>query len=144
MAKGGHKDANAKLKSSAEEILKEEKQQKWTLEQMQVPQQIEEESCGYRMLYNTNKACNCKEVETIEEEEAALEGYIIEIVKMLKVKQQNTNRREGEREGKGARKGNGQEDEIEEEKTEEETKGIETRQELKRNEQRMNEKNIKK
>ena len=41
MVKAGHKEANTKLKSSMEEILKEEKQREWALEQMQVPQQIE-------------------------------------------------------------------------------------------------------
>ena len=49
-AKAGHKEANIKLKSSTEEILREEQQQEWAPEQIQVPQQTEGESCGYRML----------------------------------------------------------------------------------------------
>ena len=60
---------------------------------MQVPQQIEGESCGYRMLYNINKVCNQEGIEIIEDEETALEGYILEIIKMLKGKQQNADRR---------------------------------------------------
>ena len=66
MIKEGHKEANIKLKSSMEEILREEQQQEWTLEQMQVPQQTEEESCGYRMLH-INKICNQENLEIIED-----------------------------------------------------------------------------
>ena len=90
MVKAGHKKANMKLKGSIEEILKEEQQQEWTLEQMQVPQQIEEESCGYRMPHNLNRLCNQENIEIIEDEEMALEGYTLEIIKILKRKQQGT------------------------------------------------------
>ena len=60
MVKAGHKEANVKLKSSLEEILTEVQQKGWTLEQMQVPQQTDKESCGYRMLHDINKICNQK------------------------------------------------------------------------------------
>ena len=54
MVKAGHKEVNIKLKkSSTQEIFREEQQQEWTLEQMQVPQQTEGESCGYRRLHTT-------------------------------------------------------------------------------------------
>ena len=59
------------------------------------------------MLYNINKVCNRREVEVIEEEEMALEGYIIETIKMLKGEQQNTVRREEEQGGKRARREKG-------------------------------------
>ena len=74
MVKVGHKEANEKLKSSLEEILREKQQKEWTLEQMPVPQQTDKESCGYRMLYNMNKVCNQKIIESISNEEMALEG----------------------------------------------------------------------
>ena len=100
----GQKDANEKLKSRVEEIFNEETQQEWTLERTQVPLQTDTESCGYRMLYNINKVCNPRELETIEEKETALEGYIIEIMKMLKEKQQSTIRKEEEQGYKNTRK----------------------------------------
>ena len=59
MEKVGHKEANVNSKSSLE-VLTEEQQKEWTLEQMHVPQQTDKESCGYRMLYNINKICNQK------------------------------------------------------------------------------------
>ena len=65
---------------------------------MQVPQQTEKEGCGYRMLYNLNRICNQENIETIEDEEMALEGYTLEIIKILKKKQQDTARRKEERE----------------------------------------------
>ena len=34
------------------------------------------ESCGYRMLYNMNEVCNQRNIESIANEEMALEGYI--------------------------------------------------------------------
>ena len=67
---------------------------------MQIPQQTDKESCGYRMLFNINKICSKQNIEIIENEEMALEGYTLEIVKMLKGKQQNVVRREEERGGK--------------------------------------------
>ena len=57
-----------KLKNSIEEILKEGQHQEWTLEEMQVPQQTEKESCGYGMLYNPTRLCNQENTETIEDE----------------------------------------------------------------------------
>ena len=59
-------------------------------------------SCGYRMLHNINKIYNQENIESIANEEAALEGYTLEIVKMLKGKQQGTTRGEEERRGKRA------------------------------------------
>ena len=44
MIGAGHKQANTRLQSSIEEILGEEQQQVWTVEQVQVPQQTEKES----------------------------------------------------------------------------------------------------
>ena len=129
MVKAGHKEANVKLKSSLEEILTEEQQKGWTLEQMQVPQQTDKESCGYMMLYNINKICNQKNIESIENEEMALEGHTLEIIKMLKEKQQEVSGREEKREKKKARKEEETEKEIEKEK-----------QELERKEQEMQEK----
>ena len=61
-----------------EEILNAKQKQKWTSEQMQVPPQTNGESCGYEMLYNINKLCRQQEIQIIENEEAALEGYMIE------------------------------------------------------------------
>ena len=43
---------------------------------MQVPPQTEGESCGYRMLHNINRVCAQQEIQAIDKEEAALEGYI--------------------------------------------------------------------
>ena len=112
MGDKGHKDANAKLKRSVEDICNERTPQKWKLEQIQVPQQTDANSCGYRMLYNIDKLCNHQELETIEEEEMALEGYIIEIMKMLKEKQQQKYQKSGRAktckhgQRKGARNGN--------------------------------------
>ena len=100
MVKAGHKEANETLKRSLEEIFTGKQQKEWVLEQMQIPQQTDKESCGYRMLYNINKICSKQNIEIIENEEMALEGYTLEIVKMLKGKQQNVVRREEERGGK--------------------------------------------
>ena len=79
-AEGGHREANAELKRSLEEILNLEEQQEWTLEQMSVPPQTDRKSCGNKMLCNINRLCKKQELETIgiEEEEAALEGYMID------------------------------------------------------------------
>ena len=99
MVKAGHKEANIKLKSSLEEIPIEEQQQGWTLEQVQVPQQTDKKSCGYRMLHNINKICNQENIGTIANEEMALGGYTLEMIKMLKGKQQDTIRREEKRGG---------------------------------------------
>ena len=129
MVKVGHKEANEKRKSSLQEILGEKQQKEWTLEQMQVPQQTDKKSCGYRVLYNINKACNQKNIESIANEEMALEGYTLEIIKMLKEKQQEVTGREEKREKKKARK---------EKETEKETE--KQKQELEREEQEMQEK----
>ena len=43
------------LQKSAEEILNSEQKHKWTSEQMQVPPQIDGESCRHRMLYNMHE-----------------------------------------------------------------------------------------
>ena len=48
MVKAEHKEANAKLKRSSEEIFTGKQQKGWVLEQMQIPQQTDKESCGYR------------------------------------------------------------------------------------------------
>ena len=50
---------------------------------MEVPSQTEGESCGYRMLYNLNRVCGQQEIQAIDREETALEGYMIEIIKMM-------------------------------------------------------------
>ena len=92
VAEEGHREANTKVKSSVEEILHEEKQQEWALEQIPVPPQADGESCGYRMLCHINKLCNHQELETIEEEETALEGYRIEAIKMLKDEKEDEKR----------------------------------------------------
>ena len=39
------------------------------------------ESCGYNMLPNINKVCEQQEIQAIDKEETALEGYMIEITK---------------------------------------------------------------
>ena len=57
-----------------EDIFEEEQQQKWMLEQMQVPQQTEKGSCGCRMLHNISKICNQENIENIADEGMALEG----------------------------------------------------------------------
>ena len=72
-----------------EEILNSKQKHKWTSEQMQVPPQIDGESCGYRMLHNMNKVCKQQEIQIIEKEETALEGYMIEITKTMLQKQQD-------------------------------------------------------
>ena len=50
---------------------------------MEVPLQTEGESCGYTsgILHNFNKVCGQQEIQAIDREETALEGYMIEIVK---------------------------------------------------------------
>ena len=101
MTKAGHKKANEKLQNSIEEILGEEQQHKWKIEHVQVPQQNEKASCGYRMMYNLDKICSGENIEPIENEDFALEGYTLEIIKMLKRKQQNkVNRKKSEEEKK--------------------------------------------
>ena len=64
-----------------EKKKKLKKQQEWVPEQMQVPPQIDGESCGYRMLHSTNGVCKQQELQTIDEAEAALEGYVIESIR---------------------------------------------------------------
>ena len=96
----------------------------------QVPQQTEKESCGYRMLYNLNKICSQENIETIEDEELALEGYTLEIIKILKKGQQdNANQRNTQKETRTREEERGKtgiEGNIEEEKL----KGQEVEQEL--------------
>ena len=87
MIKGGHKKANEKLQSSIEEILREEQQHRWRVEHVKVPQQNEKESCGYRMMHNLDRICRGENIEPIEREDFAFEGYMPEIVKMLKKRQ---------------------------------------------------------
>ena len=84
------------------------------------------------MLHNINKICNQENIESITNEEMALEGYALEIVKMLKGKQQGIIRGEEERREKRARKEKELEKETEKEK-----------QELKRKEQEMQERSLK-
>ena len=86
-----------------EEIHNWEEQQEWTLQQMPVPPQTDGGSCGYGMLYNTSQLCKQQEPETIEEEESALGGCMIEAINMLKEEQQGTMRREEGQGGKKAR-----------------------------------------
>ena len=142
MTKAGHKKANEKLQNSIEEILGEEQQNKWKIEQIHVPQQDDKESCGYRMMYNLDKICSGKNIETIENEDFGLEGYALEIIQMLKKRQQNeTNRKkpredeglEGEEEGWKRRRGGNLEEE-------EELKRKELEQELRRREEEMDKK----
>ena len=83
---------------------------------MHVPQQTDSESCGYRMLYNMDEVCNQRNIESIANEEMALEGYTLEIIEMLKGKQHEAIEREEEREKKKARKAQETEEEIEKEK----------------------------
>ena len=132
MEKVGHKEANEKLKSSLEEILRKKQQKEWTLERMYVPQQTDSESCGYRMLYNMNEVCNQRNIESIANEEMALEGYTLEIIEMLKGKQHEAVEREEEREKKKARKAQETEEEIEKEKQAVERKEQEKREETSR------------
>jgi len=105
MTKGGHQKANEKLQNSIEEILEEEQQYRWRMEHVQVPQQNEKESCGYRMMYNLDRICSGKNIEPIENEDFAFEGYMLEIVKMLKKRQQNRVNRKKVRSGRRYRKG---------------------------------------
>ena len=78
-----HVEANIKVKKSVEKVLNVKQKQRWTSEQMEVPSQTEGESCGYRMLYNLNRVCGQQEIQAIDREETALEGYMIEIIKMM-------------------------------------------------------------
>ena len=61
---------------------------------MKVPPQTEGESCGYRMLYNLNRVCGQQEIQAINREETALEGYMIETVKMVLNKHQGKQKEE--------------------------------------------------
>ena len=131
-----------KLKSSIEEILGEEQQQEWTVEQMQVPQQTEKESCGYRMLYNLNKICSQKNTEIIEDEELALAGYTLEIIKILKRRQQDNAREKDIREETRTREEREKETRTEENKAREELGGPKAEQDLEKREREMNEKII--
>jgi len=135
MTKGGHKKANEKLQNSIEEILGEEQQNRWRIELVKVPQQSDRVSCGYRMIYNLDRICSGKDIEPIENEDFAFEGYMLEIVTMLKKKQQgrvnrkkaaeeNIKRKEGKRK---KRKDN----------LEEESGGKEIEQELRKREEEM-------
>ena len=62
---------------------------------MQVPSQTDRESCGYRMLYNINKVCEQQEIQSVEKEEMASEGYMLEITKMMLEKQQDMQEKDG-------------------------------------------------
>ena len=89
MTKGAHKNANEKLQNSIEGIFGEEQQDRWRIEHIQVPQQNDRESCGYRMMYNLERMCSGKDIKPIENEDFAFEGYMLEIVAMLRERQQN-------------------------------------------------------
>jgi hypothetical protein len=141
MIKAGHKKANEQLQDSIEEILGEEQQHKWKLEQVQVPQQNERESCGYRMMYNLDKICSGEDIEPIENEDFALEGYTLEIIKMLKRKQQNKVNRKKPEEEKSIEEEEGREKRRKENLEEEaESMRKESEQELQKREEEMNEK----
>ena len=141
MIKAGHKKANVQLQDSIEEILGEEQQHKWKLEQVQVPQQNERESCGYRMMYNLDKICSGEDIEPIENEDFALEGYILEIIKMLKRKQQNKANRKKPEEEKSIEEEEGREKRRKENlEEEEESMRKESEQELQKREEEMDEK----
>ena len=77
-----HVEANIKLKESVEKVLNVKQNQRWTSEQMKVPPQTGGESCGYGMLYNINRVCGQREIQAIDREEAALEGYMTETIKL--------------------------------------------------------------
>ena len=142
LTKAGHKKANERLQNSIEEILGEEQQNKWKIEQIHVPQQDDKESCGYRMMYNLDKICSGKNIEPIENEDFGLEGYTLEIIQMLKKRQQNETNRKKPREDEGLereeegwkrrREGNLEEGE--------ELKRKELEQELRRREEEMDKK----
>ena len=90
-----------RLKESVEKVLNAKQKHRWTSEQMQVPPQTEGESCGYRMLYNINRVCEQRKIQAIDREETALEGYMIEMIRMMLNKHQD---RQKEEEGRVRKK----------------------------------------
>ena len=93
------------------------------------------------MMYNLNKICSQENIETIEDEEFALEGYTLEIIRILKKGQQDKVNRKNTREETSTGEGKGQETRREENlEEEEELRGQEIEQDLGKREKEMDEK----
>ena len=92
------------------------------------------------MMYNLNKICSQENIETIEDEELALEGYTLEIIRILKKGQQDKVNRKNTREETSTGEGKGQETRREEKLEEEELRGQEVEQDLGKREKETDEK----
>ena len=69
ISKYSHSKPHEALKKSIESITRKQ----WSMEQIQVPQQDEEESCGYRMLSNLSKVIKGQRIQWEREKNAI--GY---------------------------------------------------------------------
>ena len=94
------------------------------------------------MMYNLNKVCSQENIETIENEEFALEGYALEIVRILKKGQQDKVNRKNAREGKRTGEEERQKTRREENLEKKELRGHEVEQDLGKREKEMDEKII--
>ena len=97
------------------------------------------------MMYNLDKICSGENIEPIENEDFALEGYTLEIIKMLKRKQQNGVNRENSGEEKSIEEEEGRKKRRKENlEEEEESMRKELEQELQKGEGEMDEKIVEK
>ena len=97
---GSHKKPNGILKTSLESTTDD----KWQIEQMQVPQQDEGESCGYKMLSCLSKVVKGQVIQQGRAEDQNRLCYYLEIAQTLKDNQIK-------RKQKGKRKAGGGEEE---------------------------------
>ena len=76
---GSHKKSNGTLKASLDSITGD----KWQMEQMQVPQQDEGESCGYRMLSYLSKVAKWQVIQQGQAEDRNRLCYYLDIAQTL-------------------------------------------------------------
>ena len=99
---GSHSKPNKALKISLESISGKQ----WNMEQVQVPQQNEGESCGYRMLSNLSKVIKGQEIQWEGDEERNRLYYYLEIAHPLKDNQIKEDRKEKEKGRRGRQRRN--------------------------------------
>ena len=116
---GSHKKLNENLKTSLESITEE----KWQIEQIEVPQQDEGESCGYRMLSYLSKIIKGQIIHRERAKDRNRLHYYLEIAQTLKDNQiKRTQRKKRKARGK-------EEEEREEEEMQEQHRQKRSKQE---------------
>ena len=109
-----HSKPHKALKESIESISGK----RWSMEQIQVPQQDEGESCGYRMLSNLSKVIKGQRIQWEKDKERNRLYYYLEIAQTLKDNQikrnQKRKRREEEEEEEQEQEQEQEQEEIEE------------------------------